>query len=49
MKADLTPCMFACPHTAKFVVDVKAFTQTEQPMACLNLMINFLVPDQPPK
>lgn len=32
---------------AKFVVDVRAFTQTEQPLACLSLMINFLLPDPP--
>ena len=31
--------------TAKFVVDAKVFTQDDEPAACINLMINFLVPD----
>ncbi|KAK4705566.1 ganglioside GM2 activator, partial [Phenoliferia sp. Uapishka_3] len=31
---------------AKFVVDAKVFTQNDEPAACVNLMINFLVPDK---
>lgn len=30
---------------AKFIIDAQVFTQDDEPAACLNLMINFLLPD----